>query len=71
MNGLDKEHGTGSKPRASYTVDMPMKINGEKQVSIEFKAKDQDDNERILVIPVTVVESTFETRVLETKENKN
>lgn len=65
INGLD------TKPRASYAIDMPMKINGEKQVTIEFKAKDQNNNERILVIPVTVVESTFETRVLETKENKN
>ncbi len=65
INNLD------TKPRASFAIDMPMKINGEKQVKIEFKAKDQDNNERILVIPVTVVESTFETRVLETKENKN
>ena len=65
INDLD------NKPRASYAVDMPMKINGEKQVTIELKAKDQDNNERSLVIPVTVVESTFETRVLETKENKN
>ncbi len=65
INDLDK------KPRASYAIDMPMKINGEKQVTIELKAKDQDNNERSLVIPVTVVESTFETRVLETKENKN
>jgi hypothetical protein len=64
-NDLDK------KPRASYAVDMPMKINGEKQVKIELKAKDLNNNERILVIPVTVVESSFETRVLETKENKN
>lgn len=65
INGLD------TKPRASYAVDMPMKVNGEKQVKIEFKAKDQDNNERIITIPVTVVESTFETRVLEIKENKN
>jgi len=64
-NDLDK------KPRASYAVDMPMKINGEKQVKIELKGKDQNNNERILSIPVTVVESSFETRVLETKENKN
>ncbi len=65
INNLD------SKPRASYAIDMPMKINGEKQVKIEIKARDGDNNERVLTIPVTVVESTFETRVLETKENKN
>ena len=65
INSLD------TRPRASYAIDMPMKINGEKQVKIELKARDGDNNERILTIPVTVVESTFETRVLETKENKN
>ncbi|MBU1105978.1 MAG: hypothetical protein KKB51_04845 [Candidatus Riflebacteria bacterium] len=61
-----------SRPRASYAVDMPMKaLAGQNQVVIEVSASDQNNNKRTLIIPIKVVESTFDTRVLEIKENRN
>ncbi len=64
--------GMADRPRASFAVDMPMKaVADQNQVLIEVFASDQNDNRRKLIIPVKVVESTFETRVLEIKENRN
>lgn len=64
--------GVADRPRASYAVDMPMKaLADQNQVLIEVYTSDQNDNRRKLIIPVKVVESTFETRVLEIKENRN
>ncbi|EKD83456.1 MAG: hypothetical protein ACD_39C00667G0003, partial [uncultured bacterium] len=61
-----------NRPRASYAVDMPMKALPEQnQVTIEIFASDQNNNRRKLIIPIKVVESTFDTRVLEIKENRN
>ncbi|MGM0600306.1 MAG: hypothetical protein ACQETH_10890 [Candidatus Rifleibacteriota bacterium] len=60
------------RPRASYAIDMPMKADPSiNQVEIQVRAADQDGNERTLIIPVKVVESGFDTRVLEIKENRN
>ena len=60
------------RPRASYAIDMPMKALPEQnQVTIEVFASDKNNNRRKLIIPIKVVESTFDTRVLEIKENRN
>ncbi|PKL50490.1 MAG: hypothetical protein CVV42_03070 [Candidatus Riflebacteria bacterium HGW-Riflebacteria-2] len=68
-NAID---GVANRPRASYSVDMPMKaVTGQNQVLIEVYASDLNNNRRRLTIPIKVVESTFETRVLEIKENRN
>ena len=64
--------GMVDRPRASYAIDMPMKaLAGQNQVTIEVSATDKRLNKRTLIIPVKVVESTFDTRVLEIKENRN
>lgn len=61
-----------NRPRASYAIDMPMKANpSTNQVEIKVRAADENGNERTLTIPVKVVESGFDTRVLEIKENRN
>jgi hypothetical protein len=61
-----------NRPRASYAIDMPMKaLPDQNQVRLELRARDQNGNERALIIPIKVVESTFDTRVLEIKENRN
>lgn len=61
------------KPRGVFTVNLPMQVAPEEnqpQITISVKAKDHAGNERELVIPVKLVESSFETRVLETKEER-
>ncbi|KAF1079325.1 MAG: hypothetical protein GQF41_4329 [Candidatus Rifleibacterium amylolyticum] len=64
--------GVADRPRASFAVDMPMKaLTDQNQVLIEVYASDLNNNRRKLIIPIKVVESTFETRVLEIKENRN
>ena len=59
-----------SQPRGTFTVDMPLKVKEGNQVEITVNAEDHAGNQRALVIPVKIIESTFETRVLETKENR-
>lgn len=64
--------GIFDRPSASYAVDMPMKAaTGQNQVLIEVSASDKNNNRRKLIIPIKVVESTFDTRVLEIKENRD
>lgn len=59
-------------PRARYTVDMPMKVlPNQPQVSMTISATDANGNIRTLVLPVVIVESSFDARVLESKENRN
>ena len=59
------------KPRGVFSVDLPMQVSGtQPQLKVTVYAKDHQGNERELVIPVNLVESTFETRVLETKEER-
>jgi hypothetical protein len=63
-------------PRARFAVDMPMMIRsdqeapGKPQVSIRLYARDAAGNERAVVIPVLVGDSTFETRILESQETR-
>lgn len=63
-------------PRGRFAADMPMKVDpaqGEPsvyQVKIECSATDASGNTRALVIPVRIVDSSFETRVLESRENR-
>lgn len=59
-------------PRARYTVDMPMKVlAAQPQVTLTISATDAQGNTRTLVLPIEIVESTFDARVLESKENRN
>lgn len=58
-------------PRATHAVDMPMRvIENENQVTVEVYAEDQQGNARLIEIPVRIVPSTFETRVLESHEER-
>jgi len=58
-------------PRARYTVDMPMKVlTGQPQVRMTVSATDAQGNIRTLVLPIEIVDSSFDARVLESKENK-
>ncbi|MBR4570221.1 MAG: hypothetical protein IKO19_06090, partial [Candidatus Riflebacteria bacterium] len=57
-------------PRGTFIVDMPLKVKEGNQVEITVNAEDHAGNQRALVIPVKIIESTFETRVLETKEDR-
>lgn len=59
-----------NQPRGTFIVDMPLKVKDGNQVKITINAEDHAGNQRALVIPVKIVESTFETRVLETKEER-
>jgi hypothetical protein len=61
-----------NKPRGAFTIDLPMQVDNSvnNQLKITVYAKDNQGNERELIIPVKLVESTFETRVLETKEER-
>ncbi len=59
-------------PRARYTVDMPMKVlPNQPQVSMTISATDAQGNIRTLVLPIEIVDSSFDARVLESKENRN
>ncbi|HEY9069405.1 MAG TPA: hypothetical protein VIV61_04055, partial [Candidatus Ozemobacteraceae bacterium] len=58
-------------PRARFTVDMPMKVlPSQPQVSMTISATDAQGNKRSLRIPIEVVDSSFDARVLESKENR-
>lgn len=59
------------RPRATFAVDMPMRVEEGNQVTITVMAEDLQGNKRELIIPVRVVESTFDTRVLESSEQRN
>jgi hypothetical protein len=59
-------------PRARFAIDMPMKVvSGTNQVQIVFSAQDQQGNRREITIPIRILDNTFNTRVLENKENRN
>ncbi len=63
-------------PQARFAADMPMKVDANQgtpsvyQVKVECSATDAEGNTRSLVIPVRIVDSSFETRVLESRENR-
>lgn len=58
-------------PRARYTVDMPMKVlPSQPQVRMTVSATDAQGNIRTLVLPIEIVDSSFDARVLESKENR-
>ncbi len=60
-----------NKPRGTYAVDLPMLVDAtQPQIRVTVSTKDNAGNERNLVIPITLLESSFETRVLETKEER-
>lgn len=66
---LKKEFET--QPRSVFVADMPMKVeDNQPQMELTVYCKDHAGNERTLVIPFELAESTFETRVLETKEER-
>ncbi len=62
--------------RARYAVDMPMTVRASQidpvnfQVYVKIAATDSSGNERSLLIPIQVVDSSFDARVLESKENR-
>ncbi len=59
------------QPRGIFVADMPMKVDeSQPQMELTVYCKDHAGNERTLVIPFQLAESTFETRVLETKEER-
>ncbi len=60
-----------SSPRARYSVDTPMVvIPNTNQVKILLKASDSAGNNRSLLIPIQIIDSTFDARILESKENR-
>jgi len=59
------------RPRARFTVDMPMKVSPMTyQVMITLTGQDHAGNARGMIIPVSIVDSTFDARVLESKEER-
>ncbi|GAB4273843.1 MAG: hypothetical protein Kow0029_13770 [Candidatus Rifleibacteriota bacterium] len=62
--------------RGRFYVDMPMRVMdgqslpGNPQVKITVFAEDSSGNCKTLVIPIRVVDSTFDARVLESNENR-
>ncbi len=59
------------KPRGIFAVDLPMLVEStQPQMKVTVYAKDHQGNQRALIIPVNIAESSFETRVLETKEDR-
>ena len=59
-----------TQPRGVFVVDIPSKIPESKELYVKVTAKDNAGNTRILTIPANIVESSFETRTLETKEER-
>jgi hypothetical protein len=43
---------------------------GNAQITVQIYAADKIGNERTLIIPIQVVDSTFDARVLESSENR-
>jgi len=64
------------EPQARFSADTPMKVDpiqtkpSEYQINIRCLAADAEGNTRSLVIPVKVIDSSFETRVLESREER-
>ncbi len=62
--------------RGRYYIDVPMKVlagqtmPGNAQITVQIYAADKIGNERTLIIPIQVVDSTFDARVLESSENR-
>ena len=60
-----------NKPRATIAVDLPTVIlDDNKQLEVTVYAEDNSKNQRQIVIPVKLSESSFDTRVIEHRENK-
>lgn len=60
-------------PRGTFYYNAPLKVaddSNQPQLKITVSTADEEGNARTIVIPIRVVESTFETRVLETKEGR-
>ena len=55
------------QPRGAYSLDLPANGNS---ITVTVFAKDHQGNKRELTIPVTLVDSTFDARVIENKEQK-
>lgn len=58
-------------PRARFVADMPMRVRtNQPQVTVTLNATDGYGNSRGVVIPVTILDSTFDARVLESSEGR-
>lgn len=63
--------------RGRHFIDMPMKIlagqtlPGNAQIEVKIYAADSSGNKRTLIIPIKVIDSTFDARILESSENRN
>ena len=66
MNG-NLEDKFNNKPRGSYTIDLPSHGNN---LTVIIYACDHQGNKRELTIPVTLVDSTFDSRTIENREKK-
>jgi hypothetical protein len=59
-----------TNPRATFVVDLPSQVKGGEQVTITVHAKDHIGNQRSLVIPIAIQESSYDARVIEHSEQK-
>ncbi|MBP5469323.1 MAG: hypothetical protein J6Z11_08775, partial [Candidatus Riflebacteria bacterium] len=58
-------------PRVTIAVDLPTVIlDDNKQLEVTVYAEDDSKNQRQIVIPIKLSESSFDTRVIEHRENK-
>jgi hypothetical protein len=64
------------KERGIFYIDVPMKVKTpqsvtDPQIVVYLTATDASGNKRSLSVPIRVVDSSFDARILETIENKN
>ncbi|MDD3001171.1 MAG: hypothetical protein PHF29_05395 [Candidatus Riflebacteria bacterium] len=64
------------RERGIYYVDVPMKVKTpqsvtDPQIVVYLTATDASGNKRSLSVPIRVVDSSFDARIIETIENKN
>lgn len=63
--------------RGRHFVDMPMKVlngqvmPGNTQIEVHVYAADHFGNARVIIVPIKIIDSTFDARVLESSENRN
>ena len=67
INGKLKENKFRNKPRGAFTVNLPPNGNS---VTVTVFARDHEGNKREIIIPVTLVDSTFDKRNIENRERK-
>ncbi len=59
------------EPRVTIAVDLPTVImDNDKQIEVIVYAEDADNNKRQLELPIKLTESSFDTHVIEHRENK-